>query len=79
MPTTHLRAFLVYLREKVEADENNPMNPSRKRSLSPKRVQGYTLKAFFSWLAGEGYITNDPAKLLKIPNAPQVIVETQPH
>jgi len=78
---THLRAFLVHLRESVKADENNPMKPARKRSLSPKTIQGYacTLKAFFSWLAREGYITNNPAKLLMIPSAPQVIVETLPH
>jgi len=78
LTTTHLRAFLVHPRENVKADENNPMKPARKRSLSPKTIQGYarTLKAFTSWLAREGYITNNPAKLLKIPSAPQVIVET---
>jgi len=78
LTTTHLRAFLVHLRENVKADENNPMKPARKRGLSPKTIQGYarTLKAFFSWLAREGYITNNPAQLVKIPRAPQTIVET---
>lgn len=72
LTTTHLRPFLVHPRENVKADENNPMKPARKRSLFPKTIQGYarSLKAFFSWLAGEGYITNNQAKLLEISSAP---------
>ena len=78
LTTTHFRAFLVHLRENVKADENNPMKPAREENLSPKTIQGYarTLKAFFSWLAREGYITDDPGKLVKIPKAPKVIIET---
>ena len=78
LTTTHLRAFLVHLRENVKADENNPMKPAQDRSLSPKTIQGYarTLKAFFTWLHREGYIEGDPGKLLKIPKAPKVIIET---
>jgi len=78
LTTTHLRTFLVHLRENVKADENNPMKPSREENLSPKTIQGYarTLKAFFSWLHREGYIIDDPGKLVKIPKAPKVIIET---
>ncbi|MBC7264763.1 MAG: tyrosine-type recombinase/integrase [Chloroflexi bacterium] len=76
--TTHLRAFLVHLRENVKADENNPMKPTQDKQLSPKTIQGYarTLKVFFSWLAREGYLRDDLGRLLKIPSAPKVIVET---
>ena len=76
--TTHLRAFLVHLRENVRADENNPMKPAKEQGISPKTIQGYarTLKAFFSWLAREGFIPGDPGTLLKIPTAPRVIVDT---
>jgi site-specific recombinase XerD len=76
--TTHLRAFLVHLRENVKADENNPRKPTQERGLRTNTLQGYarTLKAFFSWLAREGYATSDPAKMLKIPKGPKVIVET---
>ncbi len=75
---THLRAFLVHLKENVKADENNPMKPERERGLSPQTIQGYarTLKAFFSWLAREGFVTHSPSRLLKIPKAPKVIIKT---
>ena len=53
--TTHLRAFLVHLRENVRADENNPAKPAQEANLSSKTIQGYarTLKAFFSWASHE--------------------------
>lgn len=75
---THLRAFLVHLKENVKADENNPMKPERERSLSPQTIQSYarTPKAFFSRLAREGFVTDSPARLLKIPKVPNVIPET---
>lgn len=58
LTTTHLRAFLAHLRENVKADENNPMKPAQTKGLSLRTIQGYarTLKAFFSWLAREGYL-----------------------
>ena len=75
---THLRAFLVHLRDEVTADEHNPQKPARDAGLSPLTIQGYarTLKAFFSWLTREGYLAENPAERLKIPKAPKVIVET---
>jgi len=78
LTTTHLRAFLVHLIENVKADENNPMKPTQEAGLSPKTIQGYarTIKAFFSWAAREGYIDQNPAKLLKIPKAPRVLIAT---
>ena len=78
LTTTHLRAFLVHLMEDVKADENNPMKPAQEAGLSPKTIQGYarTIKAFFSWAAREGYIDQNPAKLLKIPKAPRVLIAT---
>ncbi len=53
LTTTHLRAFLVHLRQEIKADENNPMKPAQERELSPKTIQGHarTLKTFFSWLS----------------------------
>ena len=78
LSTTHLRAFLVHLRQNVKADENNPMKPAQTKDLSGKTIQGYarTLKAFFSWLTREGYIDRNPAKLLRIPSAPRVVIGT---
>ena len=78
LTTTHLRAFLAHLRENVKAGENNPRKPTEDRNLSPRTIQGYAraLKVFFSWLAREGYTANNPSRLLSIPKAPKVIVET---
>ena len=78
LTTTHLRAFLVHLRENVKADELNPQKPTRDAPLAGGTIQGYarTLKAFFAWLAREGYLPEDPAKRVKVPKAPKVIIET---
>ena len=76
--TGHIRAFLAHLRSDVKADENNPNKPIRDQPLSPRTIQGYarTLKAFYSWLHREGYIDDNPMKLVKIPKASKIIVET---
>jgi len=75
--TTHLRAFLVHLREEVKADENNPRKPTQERGLRTDTLQGYarTLKAFFSWMAREGYVAGDPAKAIRIPKGTKAIVK----
>ena len=78
LTATHVRAFLVYLREDVRADENNPHKPTRDASLSPKTIQGYarTLKAFFSWATREGLLPSNPAQHIRIPKAPNVLIAT---
>jgi len=74
----HLREFLVYLQTEVKANQHNPYKPTQDKGLTPQTVQGYarTLKAFFSWATMEGYLAQNPAKRLRIPKAPKVIVET---
>jgi len=76
--TGHIRAFLAHLRSDVKADENNPNKPTRDQPLSSRTIQGYarTLKAFYSWLYREGYVNDNPMKLVKIPKASKIIVET---
>ncbi len=76
--STHLRAFLVHLREEVKADQNNPAKPTQDTALSPKTIQGYarTLKAFFSWAAREELLSANPAKQVRIPKAPHVLIAT---
>ncbi|NLF00614.1 MAG: site-specific integrase [Anaerolineales bacterium] len=60
--TAHLRAFLVHLREDVQADAHNPLKPTRDAPLAAGTIQGYarTLKAFFAWLAREEGLPKDP-------------------
>ncbi len=76
--THHIRGFLAHLRSDVKADENNPNKPTRDQPLSSRTIQGYarTLKAFYSWLYREGYLNDNPTKLVKIPKASKIIVET---
>jgi len=76
--TTHLRAFMVHLREEVRADQHNPWKPTRDAPLSPKTIQGYarTLKAFFSWATREGYLDQNPTERLRVPKAPRVLIST---
>lgn len=74
----HIRAFLVYMREKVHVGDFNPYRPSEDRLLSPQTVQGYyrAIRAFFSWLVREEHLEKDPSRHIRRPKAPQTIVAT---
>ena len=74
----HLRAFLVHLQTEVKAGCNHPYKPATSKPLSSLTIAGYAraIKAFFSWLSREGYIEDNPARLLKVPKTAQVIVPT---
>ena len=76
--TAHIRAFLVYLRSDVKADQHNPNKHGRDEPLSGLTIQGYvrTLKAFYSWLLREEYIEDNPMRHIRIPRAPKVIIQT---
>jgi len=76
--TAHIRAFLVYLRSDVKADQQNPNKHGRDDPLSGLTIQGYvrTLKAFYSWLLREEYIEDNPMRHIRIPRAPKVVIET---
>jgi len=52
-----VREFILYLQEKEEKHERNPFRSTIKERLSGHTVRGYVraLKAFSSWLHGEGY------------------------
>lgn len=74
---TEARSFIFYLQNEVTRWEDSPHTKDGKR-LSPFSVQGYvrTIKAFWSWLMAEGYISNNPMERLKIPKVPRKVIVT---
>ncbi len=71
------RNFIFYLQNEVTRWEGNPHTKDERR-LSPFSVQGYvrTIKAFWSWLMAEGYISNNPMERLKLPKVPRKVIAT---
>jgi len=71
------RRFISHLQNGVKRWEGNSYIHDNK-GLSAHSVQGYarTIKAFWSWLTEEGYITNNPMVNLKLPRTPRKVVIT---
>jgi len=76
--TNHLRAFLVHLSTEVTKGQNHPLKPITNKPISPFTVAAYarTVKAFFSWAEREGYLEQNPTRLLKVPKVPYKVVQT---
>ena len=57
--------------------EDNPFVHDGKK-LSAYSVHGYvrTIKAFWSWLMDEGYISHNPMSTLKLPKTPKKVIST---
>jgi len=70
------RRFISHLHE-VRRWENHSGIHDDKR-LSAYSVQGYarTIKAFWTWLMDEGYISHNPMKGLKLPKTPRKVIST---
>ena len=71
------RKFISHLQTEVTRWENHSGIKDDKR-LSAYSVQGYarTIKAFWSWLIAEGYITHNPMTSLKLPKTPRKVIST---
>ncbi|HEY86531.1 MAG TPA: tyrosine-type recombinase/integrase, partial [Dehalococcoidia bacterium] len=71
------RRFISHLQTEVTRWESSSSIHDDKR-LSAHSVQGYarTLKAFWSWLTDEGYITYNPMTSLKLPKTPRKVIST---
>jgi len=74
------RHFISHLQNEVTRWESNSAIHDDKR-LSAYSVQGYarTIKAFWSWLLAEDYITDNPMTSLKIPKTPRKVINTFSH
>ncbi len=68
----HIRAFLVHMREDVQANELNPHRPVEDRPLSAYTVQGYhrAIKCCCNWLVREEYLEKSPAQHISRPRRP---------
>jgi len=73
--TLEARRFISHLQTEVYRWENHPSIQDDKR-LSAFSVQGYarTIKAFWSWLLDEDYISHNPMASLKLPKTPKKVV-----
>ena len=71
------RRFISHLQTEVTRWESSSSIHDDKR-LSAYSVQGYarTIKAFWSWLMDEGYITHNPMNSLKLPKTPRKVIST---
>ena len=71
------RKFVFYLQNDAIRWEDNPLIKDDKH-LSPFSVQAYVraIKAFWTWLFNEGFITSNTISALKLPKAPKKIVNT---
>jgi site-specific recombinase XerD len=71
------RRFISHLQTEVTRWQSNSSIHDDK-GLSAYSVQGYarTIKAFWSWLTDEGYITHNPMTSLKLPRTPRKVVST---
>jgi len=70
-----LRRFIVYLRERSRFARHRFTKPQGGH-LSGHTINGYlrALQAFWSWLAREDFIQENPFARLKIPKAPRKVV-----
>ncbi|HEY92865.1 MAG TPA: tyrosine-type recombinase/integrase [Dehalococcoidia bacterium] len=71
------RQFISHLQTEVTRWEDHSNIHDDKR-LSAYSVHGYarTIKAFWSWLLAEGYITRNPMTSLKPPKTPRKVIST---
>lgn len=72
-----VRRFISHLQTGVTRWQGSPYIRDDRR-LSPFSVQGYarTIKAFWSWLMDEGYISHNPMTSLELPKTPKKVVST---
>lgn len=71
-----VRGYVLYLRHKHKF-HGHPYTPEQEAVLSPKTVQCHVraLKAFSTWLDVEGYTSENRLGKLKLPKAPDKMVE----
>jgi site-specific recombinase XerD len=71
-----VRAYILFLRHKPRF-QGHPYTPQQDEPISPRTLQCHVrvLKAFSSWLYLEGYTAENRLKNLKLPKAPDKIVE----
>ncbi len=71
------RAFVAHLQGKESIFTDHPYRPVENHPLSKYTIQGYvrTLKSFSSFLAEENFTKENRLAKLKIPEAPEAVIE----
>lgn len=73
--TEELRRFSIYLRQRPRFLHHR-FTRTQPGHLSGHTVNGYmrALQSFWAWLEGEGFITKNPFRRLKVPKAPRKLI-----
>jgi integrase/recombinase XerD len=73
----HIRGYLTQL-QSAQCFAQHPYARPQKKQLSGHTVNTYgrSLRAFWSWLEGEGIIDDNPFCRVKIPPAPETVIPT---
>ncbi len=71
-----LRAYVLHLQNASKWAGSSRIREENKGELSPHTVQGHVraTKAFWSWLAGDGYIEKNPLAKFPLPKVPQYLM-----
>ena len=72
-----IRAFILYLKSKKRFSQH-PYATPQQDGLSDHSINCYvrSVRAFWSWLAGEGIIDENPFARVKVPRAPRKVIPT---
>jgi len=72
-----IRGFILHLKRRA-CFSNHPYARPQARGLSPHTVNSYlrSVRAFWSWLEGEGIIIDNPFERIRIPRAPGKVMPT---
>ena len=70
-----IRSFILHLKE-ARRFESHPFIKNRDRKLTGHTINCYlrSISAFWSWLAREGFIEDNPFARTKIPKAPKKVI-----
>ena len=71
-----VREYILYLRQKPRF-KGHPYIPQQDKCVSPKTIQCHVrvFKGFSTWLYREGYTKENKLNILKLPKAPNKIIE----
>jgi integrase/recombinase XerD len=72
-----IRAFILFLKSKKRFSQH-PYATPQQDGLSDHSINCYvrSVRAFWSWLAGEGIIDENPFARVKVPRAPRKVIPT---
>ena len=71
-----LRAYILHLQNAKRWANSSRIRGENKGKLSPYTIQGHVraIKAFWSWLTGDGYIDDNPLSKFPLPKVPQYLI-----